>query len=149
MNIAIENIAIEPLPINAQMAQLLSGCGLPIADLSPSAPLQFFGYRSGSELVGVVGLELYPPYALLRSLAVSPAYRSKGLGRALVAFAETQAAAQDVTALFFLTTSAASFFTQLGYELVPRDTAPAAIQATAQFSGLCPSSSSFMVKHLA
>lgn len=141
-------IGIEPLSSNDRIEQFLAMCGLPVSDLSSSESLRLFGYRSGSEPLGVVGLELYPPFALLRSLAVAPEQRGGGLGRTLVAFAETQAAAQGIMSLFLLTTSAAPFFAKLGYREASRATAPASIRATAQFSGLCPSSSAFMVKHL-
>ena len=142
------NLTIQAIPQSAQLAQLLDACKLPVSDIAPSPSLQFFAHSEGEELLGVVGLELYPPIALLRSLAVSPACRGRGLGQALVAFAERQAAAQGIASLYLLTTTAAPFFATLGYANSLRADAPAAIQATAQFAGLCPASSSFMSKHL-
>src|SRR4051812_45872682 len=109
------NFTIQPIPQSAQLAQFLAACKLPVSDIAPSASLQFFAHSAGGELLGVVGLELYPPFALLRSLAVSPARRGSGLGRALVTFAERQAAAQGIASLYLLTTTAAPFFTALGY----------------------------------
>lgn len=67
----------------------------------------------------------------------------------LVSNAETKAAEQGVESLYLLTTTAAQFFARLGYEAVPRSEAPAVIAATAQFSELCPASSTFMRKVLA
>ena len=61
----------------------------------------------------------------------------------------TWAAEQGVETLYLLTTTAAQFFARRGYEAVPRSEAPAAIAATAQFSELCPASSTFMRKVLA
>ena len=86
---------------------------------------------------------------MLRSLAVEPEHRNSGLGISLVSDAETWAAERGVETLYLLTTTAAQFFARLGYEAVPRFEAPAAIAATAQFSGLCPASSTFMRKVLA
>src|SRR2546430_307603 len=51
---------------------LLRECHLPVSDLSDSHLEHFFARRNGDALEGVVGLELYPPYALLRSLALAP-----------------------------------------------------------------------------
>ncbi len=128
---------------------LLTENALPIADISASTPLQFFGIRDGGTLVAVVGLELYPPFGLLRSLAVRSSFRKRGLAHELVSFAESWSAAQGVESLFLLTTTADQLFLGLGYSLVSRDKAPSAIQATSQFSSLCPASSAFLSKRVA
>ncbi len=140
---------VEPLPSIEEVTALLAECALPIADISVSSPLQVFGIRNGGVLVAVAGLELYPPYGLLRSVAVRPAFRKRGLARELVAFAESFAADHGIELLFLLTTTAERFFLGLGYSLASRDEAPTAIQATSQFSGLCPASSTLLAKRVA
>ncbi len=140
---------IEHLSSNEEVTALLAECALPIADILVSSPLQFFGIRNGGVLVAVAGLELYPPYGLLRSVAVRPAYRMRGLARELVAFAESFAGDHGIKSLFLLTTTVERFFLGLGYSLASRDEAPTAIQATSQFSGLCPASSSLLSKRVA
>ena len=109
---------------------------------------QLFGIVEENAPIAVCGLECYGADGLLRSLAVDPAYRGRGLGHLLVRRAETEAARQGATALFLLTTTAADFFARLGYESIPRAQAPAAIAQTTQFSSLCPASSAFMRKRL-
>ncbi|HUF21287.1 MAG TPA: hypothetical protein VMP00_11095, partial [Burkholderiales bacterium] len=69
--------------------------------------------------------------------------------RELVLFAESWSAAQGVESLFLLTTTADHFFLDLGYSLASRDNAPSSIQATSQFSSLCPASSAFLSKRVA
>jgi len=141
-------MVIEPLTTADEALPLLAECGLPVSDIfSPAQPL-FFGARSEGALVGVVGLEAYAPFALLRSLAVAPAFRRRGLARKLVACVESQAEQRGIKELFLLTTTAENFFLGLGYSLASRSAAPAVIQCTAQFSGLCPSSSAFLSKHV-
>ena len=141
--------AIKPVFLSPDVTELLEQCGLPVSDCStPASPL-FFGHRSDSQLVGVVGLEDCGSVALLRSLGVAPSHRMSGLGQALVLFAEGYACSHNISSVFLLTTTAAAFFAKLGYVPVSRGTAPASIQATAQFSSLCPSSATFMVKVLA
>ena len=135
---------IEPITQTGQVMQLLSRCELQTADIGLSASLQFFGCHCGSELAGVIGLERYGSVALLRSLGVAPAHRNAGMGRALVAFAEAQAASRGVESLFLLTTTMAPFFAKLGYSPTSRGDAPESIRATSQFSRLCPASSTFM-----
>lgn len=139
---------IEPLPSLDEILPVLTGCNLPVADISVSSPPQFFGFRVAGSVVAVVGLEQFESVGLLRSLAVSPGHRGRGLARELVRFVESFALSRGVESLFLLTTTAEAFFVALGYGPASRQEAPHAIQATPQFSGLCPSSSAFLSKHL-
>jgi len=141
-------IAIESLAALGPVISLLAECDLPTADLGASSAHRFFGIQAGGTLAAVVGLECYPPAGLLRSLAVAPAFRGQGLARALVEFAEAFAAVQGVEALFLLMTTADGFFSELGYSATERSAAPPAIQATAQFAGLCPCSAVVLYKAL-
>jgi len=135
-------------PDEAAVKQLLSESGLPIEDITAQHLQDFFGCGSGLELEGVVGLELYGEVALLRSLAVASSRRSAGLGARLLAHAECHAREQGVQSLYLLTTTAERFFLRRGYAQTPREEAPAAIKTTREFSGICPTSSAFMVKYL-
>ncbi|KAF1722972.1 arsenic resistance N-acetyltransferase ArsN2 [Pseudoxanthomonas wuyuanensis] len=139
---------IQPIQLDASAEALLAENDLPVSDLQGNSRIVLFGCISGAQFSGIVGLELYGDVALLRSLAVSKAARGNGLGNALVAHAERHAAQQGVHSLYLLTTTASGFFGNLGYRSAARETAPAAIAATRQFSNLCPSSSAFMVKAL-
>lgn len=138
----------ETISLDAQVEALLSEAGLPVADLPSSRNLTLLGVRDAGRLVGVVGVEVYGGIGLLRSLAVEPARRNRGLGISLVSNAEAWAAEQGVKTLYLLTTTAERFFAMLGYEAVARSEAPAAIAATTQFSDVCPASSAFMRKVL-
>lgn len=139
----------ETLSLHTEVEALLIEAQLPVGDLASSRNLKLLGMRNGDRLVGVVGVEIYGRVGLLRSLAVEPTQRNSGFGSSLVSNAETFAAEQGVATLYLLTTTAAQFFARRGYEAVPRSEAPAAIAATAQFSDLCPASSTFMRKVLA
>lgn len=140
---------IIPETSMAEIVALLAACSLPVEDIAPALPLQFFGHRENGVLVAVIGLEMYPPAALLRSLAVAPAWRGRGLGQELVAYVESFAAVHALEMLFLLTTTAAPFFMRLGYTSANRHTAPATIQATSQFSDLCPASAAFLSRQVA
>ena len=134
---------------HAAIKSLLTACDLPTADITEASSIRFFGILRDEQPIALVGLEFYPPAALLRSLAVAPAWRSLGLGKRLVDFAEAEACNGGISTLYLLTTTAAAFFARLGYSDSSRAAAPAAIAATQQFAGLCPSSSHFMSKQLA
>lgn len=130
------------------VSALLDAHGLPTEDLTPAMLWDFVVAADGAEPCGVVGLQREGDVALLRSLAVVHQARGQGLGAALVAQAETRAAAAGVRTLYLLTTDASGFFARLGYTPIARAEAPDAIRATAQFSSICCRSATLMRKPL-
>ncbi|HAO23709.1 MULTISPECIES: arsenic resistance N-acetyltransferase ArsN2 [unclassified Methylophaga] len=139
---------IEPIELNDEIETLLVGEELPISDLHSSNQTQFFRGCEGVHIIGVVGIEIYENVGLLRSLVVEKGCRKAGYGKQLAAKAETWAYEGSIKSLYLLTTTAAGFFSQLGYQVIPRTQAPVSIANTAQFVGLCPSSATFMYKEL-
>jgi amino-acid N-acetyltransferase len=139
---------IRTRPALAAARSLLASAGLPTSDLTAAHCEHFFYWGPADAPAGLVGLEPLGDLALLRSLVVSPDARSSGMGTALVRFAENHARSLGMRAIYLLTTTAEGFFGRLGYERLARDLAPPAIKSTAEFSSLCPSSSSFMIKQL-
>lgn len=96
--------------------------------------------RDDGRLLGCVALELYGEEALLRSLAVAPAARGRGLGERLTAAALDLAAARGARRVWLLTTTAERFFPRFGFLAVERDELPAALAASAELRGACPAS---------
>ncbi|MDJ0888682.1 MAG: arsenic resistance N-acetyltransferase ArsN2 [Desulfobacterales bacterium] len=127
---------------------LLSACGLQTSDLTPEKLSHFIVARRGDEVVGTIGLELFQPHALLRSLAVGPAHRGKGIGDRLAESIERYARMMGVTTLYLLTMSAAPFFNRRDYQEVRRADAPATLRATEEFKILCPASAVCMCKQI-
>lgn len=140
--------AAQPSDLPAIRA-LLETTGLPAADLTPAHLGSFWVVRDAGGLAGVVGLEPRGRAALLRSLAVRTDRRGRGDGRLLLAHAEAQAGTLGADSLYLLTTTAERFFAARGYTTTARDAAPPEIRATAEFAGLCPSSSACMTKRIA
>lgn len=120
--------------------------GLPAGDLEESALEWFLVARSEERVLAAVGLEIYGRVALLRSLVVDPQLRGRGLGIQMTEAAEAMAHRAGVESIYLLTTTADAFFRQRGYRIGSRPETPAAIQSTTQFSALCPSTASLMVK---
>ena len=139
---------ILPGPTLQSAASLLESVALPASDLTEAHLEHFFFSGSHDAPTGLVGLEPCGAQVLLRSLVVAPAYRSKGIGGALVKHAETHARRLGARAVFLLTTSAEQFFIRCGYERAARDSAPNAIRNTREFAAICPASAVFMVKRL-
>ncbi len=74
--------------------------------------------------------------------------RGRGYGTALTRRLCSRAASDGVTELYALTTTAAAFFEDLGFERVARDDVPAAVRATREFDELCPSSAVCLCRRL-
>jgi amino-acid N-acetyltransferase len=139
---------ISRAPALAGAVRLLASAGLPASDLTEEHMDAFFYDGHAAAPDAMIGIEIFGPDALLRSLVVSPALRNRGLGRLLVATAEQYARERGVNTIYLLTTTAEQFFRVRGYSLAAREAAPPAIRSTAEFAGLCPASSAFLLKHL-
>jgi amino-acid N-acetyltransferase len=146
LNSAVESISGQPS--RQSVIALLSRAQLPTSDITDELLESFFFAGQRTNPLGIVGLELSPPHALLRSLVVKAEARSGGLGSRLLEHAEERARARGVHRIYLLTTTGASFFAARGYEGVARRDAPPFIRSSAEFASLCPASSAFMVKHL-
>jgi amino-acid N-acetyltransferase len=97
------------------------------------------------ELASIGALEVRGRDALLRSVAVHPAWRERRLGQALVRHLMDEARGRGIRALYLLTTTAEHFFPKLGFERLDRDAVPDEIAATHEFRSMCPASAVAMV----
>jgi len=136
-------------PPELAIKQLLLEAQLPIEDITPAHLEHFFGVWSGQCLEGVIGLQPYGSFALLRSLAVRVVRRGSGLGSELISAAERHALQKGVSSIFLLTTSAKPYFEKHGYTQIARELVPPVIRATSQFSSICPTSATVMCKYVA
>src|SRR5690348_10998141 len=94
--------------------ELLTGSGLPVDGVA-DALCTFIVAESEGQIVGVVGLEICSEHALLRSTAVAPEWRDRGLGRQLVERIIAEAEARHISALYLLTTTAERYFPTFGF----------------------------------
>ena len=143
--------ALPPIQLCSDLPALralLTAAGLPTADLTATPRADFWGCHEGTHLIGVIGLEGYGAVALLRSLAVAPAWQGRSLGSALLAHAERVARQRGIAALYLLTATAEAFFTRRGYVRLPREAAPPILHPTAEFAALCPASAVCLMKAL-
>lgn len=127
---------------------LLTGAGLPTADLDLAADLRFWVEEAGGDMVGVIGLEQRRGAGLLRSLVVAPDHQKRGLGRLLVDTVESHAKSVGHEQLVLLTETADRFFALLGYRLVDRESVSEDIRQSAEFQSLCPASARCMAKFI-
>jgi amino-acid N-acetyltransferase len=129
----------------AAVEALLTASGLPL-DGVQDALATFVVAESGTDLVGVAGLEVCCDNALLRSVAVRPEWRSHGVGRALVARVISDAESRGIRALYLLTTTADRYFPSFGFRTIARDDVPGDVRETAEFREACPASATVMCR---
>jgi amino-acid N-acetyltransferase len=134
----------EDLP---RIERLLTDNNLPLAGVR-DALKDFVVAEVDGDLVGVAGLQVCCDDALLRSVAVKPEWRSKGVGRALVTRAISEAEARGIRALYLLTTTAERYFPSFGFTPIARDAVPDAVRATEEFATACPDSAAVMTRSL-
>ena len=132
-----------------KVLDVLNAAKLHIEDLTDGKMKNFLVARGKDDcIVGVVGVEIYQESGLLRSLAVHPAHRGKGIGSRLTHKIESFARLNGIKTLYLLTLTAADFFSKIGYEVTQRDRVPESIGNTEEFKSLCPVSAVCLFKVL-
>ena len=95
-------------------------------------------------VVGAAGLEQHGRDGLLRSVAVSESQRGRGVGARLTGRVIEYAQSRGLEGLYALTTTAETWFPRLGFERIERAQVPEAVQASAEFRTICPSSAAVL-----
>jgi protein-tyrosine-phosphatase/N-acetylglutamate synthase-like GNAT family acetyltransferase len=125
--------------------RLLTAANLPIAGLETQFPVAYVVYRQGETVIGVAGLERHGTAGLLRSVAVLASHRGTGIGSALVGNRLRYASDLGLREVFLLTTTASTYFGRFGFTVAERASAPAAMQESPEFAGVCPASAACLV----
>jgi amino-acid N-acetyltransferase len=123
---------------------LLKSSNLPADDLDYKRDL-LVGYYEGDQLVGTGGLEVYGPYALLRSLSVKMGIRGKSVGTTITEYLLEEAKKKKLKAIYLLTETAHGFFLKKGFKDVQRDQVPEEVKASSEFSTVCATTAVVMM----
>ena len=121
-----------------EVKSLLQEASLPTAGLDDVEHL--FVLESDGYVLGAMGFEAYPPYALLRSLVVANQVQGQGHGRRLLKFILNEVKTQGFIETYALTTTIPNWLSRLGFEEISRPDLPEALQASEQLLGACPAS---------
>ena len=117
---------------------LLVGAGLPLDGAAVAFDLGVVGRDApDGPLLAAAAIERYGSDGLLRSVVVAPHHRGNGTGHDLVAAAEALAREAGIRDLWLLTETATDWFPRLGYEVVERSTAAAAVGESVEFTTVC------------
>ncbi|HEY7235924.1 MAG TPA: arsenic resistance N-acetyltransferase ArsN2 [Gemmatimonadaceae bacterium] len=136
--------AAQPTDLPA-IEQLLIASDLPLAGVAEALRGFVVAEYDGS-LVGTAALEVRRDNALLRSVAVAPDWRSRGLGRALVTRVIADAEARGIRALYLLTTTAEHYFPSFGFQQIGRGEVPEDVRETDEFQSACPDTAVVMCR---
>lgn len=99
---------------------------------------EFLVAEDTGEIVASSGLEVYGSGALLRSVAVHPDYRNRGLAKGLVTQLLDRARRAGVRDVYLLTTTAEAYFRRMGFATVARTDVDDAVRQSAEFGdSLC------------
>ena len=142
----VDIVGAHPGDLNGVLT-LLDESGLPRDGVAEHFG-DFLVAHAADRVLGVVGLEHYGACALLRSLAVAPTHRGRGLGAALTRAIVDRARASGVESLVLLTTTAAGFFSRLGFRPIARDEADAPVRGSVEFTTVCDESATCMRRDL-
>lgn len=124
--------------VDVGLRDALVAADLPIEDLNKGGRC-FFRFDDAGKVVGYGGFEPHVDYALIRSIVVLPEARGTGAGRRIAEAVMQEAARLGAGKAFLLTTTSAGFFEHLGFEVLDRADAPAAILNTHQAATICSS----------
>jgi amino-acid N-acetyltransferase len=126
---------------------LLTANHLPVDDINKALP-HFFVAIAGNRITGVIGMEKYEQYGLLRSMVTDTQYRNAGTAGKLVSVLFEYAAASGIKEIYLLTETAKEYFEKKSFSVVERSLVPEAIQKSAEFSHVCPSTAVVMKKFI-
>ena len=135
----VSHIVIAPAAESdvSAIKALLTSAALPTAGVDDHWQT-FLIARDGEKLVGCGGAEAYPTAALIRSVAVDPAYRSHGVGRRLVRQLLDRLASRGLRDFYLLTPTAEDYFTRRGFKTIDRDEIHPQLLASRELQDACP-----------
>jgi N-acetylglutamate synthase-like GNAT family acetyltransferase len=128
---------------------LLREANLPKEGALDRFPGGYIVAESGGVVIAVAGLERHGVFGLLRSMAVSPEWRRRGIGKVLTERLLDLAGTMGLQAVYLLTTTAQEYFAGQGFAYVEREKVPAEIRTSIEFASACPASAVCMFKKLA
>jgi N-acetylglutamate synthase-like GNAT family acetyltransferase len=127
----------------ADIEVLLGRCNLPTADCREQLQ-NFTGIIEGDKLIVVGAVQYHAPVALLRSIAVHPEFRGRGLAAIMTNYLLEKLKSHNVNEIYLLTETAVSYFERFGFSVIERQAVADYIKTTRQFEFLCPTTAQAM-----
>ncbi len=143
------SLQIRPAVVDDLVAivSLLRAQNLPVdgfAELLRASPGHVVVAELNGSIVGSTALDIHGDVALLRSVAVARDLITLGVGSRLVTDAIDLARREGVSDVYLLTTTAVQWFPRFGFVVTERESVPASLAATVEFTKACPASATVM-----
>jgi N-acetylglutamate synthase-like GNAT family acetyltransferase len=127
------------------LKQLLEDAGLITAGVRAHIE-GFLLLEDEGRIVASAGLEQYGTHALLRSVAVVPAYRNRGVARFLVSRILGQAAAHQIQDVYLFTATAPAYFRRFGFVPITRDEVAVPVRASEEYGECCSGAETMVLR---
>lgn len=115
-----------------QVVTLLERCRLPAADIAEMIEAFHIAVCDG-HIVGCAATEHHGESILIRSVAVEPEYRERGIASRLVEALLMRARGTEARDAYLLSTAAPAYFARWGFSLIPAEEAPPEVTASSAF----------------
>lgn len=125
--------------------RLLVDAGLITAGV-PEHIDHFLLAEEDGRIVASAGLERYGAQALLRSVAVAPQYRNRGLARDLVSRILQDAVADRVREIYLFTSTAPDYFHRLGFESIGREDVAEPVRVSQEYGACCADAQAMVLR---
>jgi amino-acid N-acetyltransferase len=119
---------------------LLRDANLPTEGVLDRFPAGYVVAEAEDRVVAVAGLERHGAFGLLRSMAVAPEWRRRGIGKALTERLLGLAGTMGLQAVYLMTTTAQPYFAGHGFARVKRAEVPTEVRTSVEFASACPAS---------
>lgn len=125
-----------------QLHEILIKNGLPTAGVDFGKGNYYLA--RGQDLMGVIGAEQYKTAVMLRSLAVTPQFRQRGIAKQLIEYTLQQLQDTDVTDVYLITNTAEQYMANYGFIKIGRDKVPKHVLTASALGDACSLSSTCM-----
>ncbi|MHA7684771.1 GNAT family N-acetyltransferase [Cupriavidus sp. PET2-C1] len=115
-----------------EIVALLERCRLPATDVVEIIEAFHVALCDG-HIVGCAAAERHGESILIRSVAVEPEYRERGIASRLVEALLMRARGTEARDAYLLSTVAPAYFARWGFSLIPAEEAPAEVTASRAF----------------
>lgn len=116
-----------------QIIALLERCRLSSAGIV-SVIESFFVALLGGRIIGCAAAEPHGEVTLIRSVAVDPLFRNRGIASLLVEATLMRARGMEARYVFLFSSRAPAFFCRWGFSLYPSKNVPTALRASPAFN---------------
>ncbi len=130
-----------------KVEHLLEECKLSIKGLNEHIH-NFYLAKLDNKIIGSVGIEIYGKYGVIRSTAVLPEHRKKGIGAKLAGHMLDYAREKGIEELYLKTENEATFFKSVGFIGVSPDHIPEEVRHSEMLAESCCSTADTMFMSL-